>query len=59
MFCLYNLKVQERTKEDGIYKIVASYDINKSIEVPGANRDNNIQLGIWDYRRWRTSKSLF
>ena len=40
----------EKTKENGIYKIAVSQDINKSIEVPGGNEDNNIQLGIWDYR---------
>ena len=50
LFCLYNISSQEAMKEDGIYKIATSKDIGKSIEVPGANIDNNIQIGIWDYR---------
>ena len=59
LFCLYNISSQERTKENGIYKIVTSKDLGKSIEVPGGDTNNDVQLGIWDYRKWRTSKMLF
>ena len=59
MICMYDLRIQEKTKENGIYKMVSSKDINKAIEVPGGNNSNNIQIGIWDYRKRRTSKSLF
>lgn len=57
MLCLYNITAQERTKENGIYKIVVSEDINKAVEVPGSNTENNAQLGIWNYREWYTSKT--
>lgn len=48
-----------QTHQDGIYKIVSSIDMNKSIEIPGGSIEDNIQLGLWDYRRWNTSKSPF
>ena len=58
MFCIYNISSEEKTKENGIYKITTSQNINRAVEVSGGNKNNNIQLGIWDYRRWSTSKTL-
>lgn len=59
MFCLYNITSQEKTKENGNYKIVVSEDINKAIEAPGGNKENNSQLGIWDYRKCYSSKTEY
>lgn len=46
-----------QTHQDGIYKIVSSEDINKSIEMPGGSTKDNIQFGIWDYRKWKPPES--
>ena len=49
IFYLSNISAQEKSFSDGTYKIAVGRDINKTIEVPGANINNNVQLGLWDY----------
>ena len=48
-----------KTMENGIYKIAVGRDSNKSIEVPGENHNNNTQIGIWNYRQWFASTTIF
>ena len=49
MFYMYNISEDERTKDDGIYKIAIGVDSNKTIEVAGSNTANNAKADIWDY----------
>ena len=59
MLYLYNINQNEKTKDEGIYKIVIGYDSNKSIELPGGNKDNNTQIGIWNYGNVAWQKFYF
>ena len=59
MMYIYNITNQEKTKEDGIYKIANGIDSKKVIEVQGASEQNNAIIGIWDYRRRIATKILF
>ena len=49
MFYMYNISEDERTKDDGIYKIAIGVDPSKTIEVAGSNTGNNAKVDIWNY----------
>ena len=49
----------EKTKDNGIYKIVVGVNTNKSFEVSGNNKDNNAKVGIWDYGNVSWQKFYF
>ena len=49
MFYMYNISEDERTKDDGIYKIAIGINPNKTIEVAGSSTENNAKVDIWDY----------
>ena len=49
MFYMYNITTDERTKQDGIYKIAIGKDSSKTIEVAGSSTSNNAKVDIWNY----------
>ena len=49
MFYMYNISNDERTKEDGIFRIAIGTSPNKTIEVAGSSTLNNAKVDIWDY----------
>ena len=49
----------EKTKENGIYKVVVGASPNKSFEVSGNNKDNNAKVGLWDYGNVSWQKFYF
>ena len=49
MFYMYNITADERTKQDGIYKIAIGKDSSKTIEVAGSNTADNSKVDIWNY----------
>ena len=49
MFYMYNITNDERTKNDGIYKISTSVDSDKTIEIAGSDTTNNAKVDIWNY----------
>lgn len=49
MFYLYDITKQQKTKENGIYKIAVGKNPSKTIEVKGADLNNNAIIDIWDY----------
>ncbi len=49
MFYMYNISEDERTKEDGIFKIAIGIDPNKTIEIAGSSTENNAKVDIWNY----------
>ena len=49
MFYMYNISKDEKTKDDGIYKMAIGVDSNKTIEVAGSNTANNAKVDIWNY----------
>ena len=49
----------ERTKADGIYKMVIGKDSNKSIEVAGSDTGDNAKADIWDFGNAAAQKFYF
>ena len=49
MFYMYNISNDERTKEDGIFRIAIGTSPNKTIEVAGSSTLSNAKVDIWDY----------
>ena len=49
MFYVYNISTEQRTKQDGVYKIAVGADSNKTIEVAGSDTGNNAKVDIWNY----------
>ena len=56
MFYVFNINSKEKTIDNGTYEFLVGYDANKGMEVPGGNKNNNDNVGIWDYRKCFTPK---
>ena len=59
MFYLFNITTDERTQEDGIYKLSVGKNPNKAIEVGGGSKYNNAPINIWDYGNAQWQKYYF
>ena len=59
MLYLYNISNDERTHNDGIYKMSIGANPNKSLEIPGGNTENNARTGIWEYGNASWQKFYF
>ena len=59
MFWIFNISQEQKTKQDGLYKIAVGADSNKTMEVAGSDTANNAQIGIWDYGNVAAQKFYF
>ena len=59
MFYLYDISNNERTHNDGIYKMSIGANPNKTLELPGGNTENNTRIGIWEYGNAAWQKFYF
>ena len=59
LFNLSKITLDERTHEDGIYKINVGKDPNKAIEVGGGSIYNDATIDIWDYGNAQWQKFYF
>ena len=59
MFWIFNISEEQRTKEDGIYKIAIGADSNKALEVAGSSTGNNATVDIWNYGNATAQKFYF
>ena len=50
MYYMYDVILEEKTKEDGIYKFAVGKNPNKVIELQGGKTENNSEIDIWNYR---------
>ena len=49
MYYMYNINSEEKTHDNGIYKIAVGKDSSKTIEVAGSSTSNNAKVDIWNY----------
>ena len=59
MFWIFNISQEQKTKQDGLYKIAVGADSNKTMEVAGSDTANNAKIGIWDYGNVAAQKFYF
>lgn len=59
MYYLYNMNKEEKTQENGIYKIALGASSNKTVEVAGSSNENNSKVDIWDYGNATAQKFYF
>ncbi len=49
MYYTYNISENEKTRENGTYKIAVGCNSSKVIEVAGSSMENNAKIDIWSY----------
>ena len=59
MMYIFNISDDEKTHQNGIYKIAIGKDSNKTLEVSGSNKNNNAKIGIWNYGNAMAQKFYF
>ena len=59
MLYLYNINDNEKVRNEGIYNVAIGKDSNKSFELPGGNKENNTQIGVWNYGNATWQKFYF
>ena len=59
MLYLYNINDNEKVRNEGIYNVAIGKDSNKSFELPGGNKENNTQIGVWNYGNAAWQKFYF